>query len=42
MSLIILMRLMHIISGVAWAGGAFLLAGFVAPAVQKTGRMAAG
>lgn len=37
MYLLILMRLVHILSGVAWAGGAFMLAGFVTPAVQKSG-----
>ncbi len=35
--LIIIMRLIHIISGVAWAGGAFMMAGFVEPAVRRTG-----
>jgi len=35
--LIIIMRLIHILSGVAWAGGAFMLAGFVTPAAQKSG-----
>ena len=35
--LIIVMRLIHILAGVAWAGGAFMLAGFVTPAVQKSG-----
>ena len=35
--LIIIMRLVHVFAGVAWAGGAFLLAGFVTPAVQRSG-----
>ncbi|MCP4359275.1 MAG: hypothetical protein GY796_14780 [Chloroflexi bacterium] len=35
--LLILMRLTHILAGVAWAGGAFLLTGFVTPAAQKSG-----
>jgi uncharacterized membrane protein len=34
---LILMRVIHIFSSVAWAGGGFLLAGFVVPAAQKSG-----
>lgn len=37
MTLVLIMRVIHILSGVAWAGGAFMLAGFVTPAVQKSG-----
>jgi len=36
MTLVLLMRMIHILSGVAWAGGAFMLAGFVTPAIQQT------
>lgn len=35
--LTILMRLVHVVAGVCWAGGAFLLAGFVTPTVRETG-----
>lgn len=34
---IILLRLIHIIGGVFWAGSSFMLAGFVQPAVQGAG-----
>ncbi len=37
MTLVLIMRVIHILSGVAWAGGAFMLAGFVTPAVQQSG-----
>lgn len=37
MSLILIMRLVHIISGVTWAGGAFMLTTIVTPAVQASG-----
>lgn len=37
MSLIIIMRLLHIISGVIWAGGAIMLASVVTPAVMASG-----
>jgi uncharacterized membrane protein len=33
----VLLRLLHIIAGVFWAGSAFLLAGFISPAVRAAG-----
>jgi hypothetical protein len=35
--LMIILRLVHILCGVFWAGGTFLMAGFVTPAVVATG-----
>ncbi len=35
--LTVILRLVHVVAGVCWAGGAFLLAGFVTPTVQTTG-----
>ena len=37
MFLIVLMRLIHVVAGVAWAGGAFMLAGFVEPSARALG-----
>lgn len=36
-TLVILFRLMHILSGILWAGSTFMLAGFVEPASKATG-----
>jgi uncharacterized membrane protein len=36
-ALMILLRLVHILTGIFWAGGAFLMAGFVAPALRASG-----
>lgn len=35
--LLIVLRLIHVLSGVFWAGGAFALTGFVGPAVNQAG-----
>jgi hypothetical protein len=35
--LTLLLRLIHILAGVFWAGSAFLLAGFLVPTVRETG-----
>jgi uncharacterized membrane protein len=35
--MIILMRIIHVLSGVAWAGGTFLLASVVEPSARGTG-----
>jgi len=35
--LTLLLRLIHILAGVFWAGSAFFLAGFLIPAVRETG-----
>lgn len=40
--LTVMLRLVHVVAGVGWAGGAFLLAGFVTPTVQETGGAAGG
>lgn len=34
---VLLLRIIHIVGGAFWAGAAFLLTGFVAPAVNKAG-----
>ncbi|MGB3716048.1 MAG: hypothetical protein WA996_16605 [Candidatus Promineifilaceae bacterium] len=33
----VILRLIHIVSGIFWAGATFFLVGFVSPAVQATG-----
>jgi uncharacterized membrane protein len=35
--LLIVLRLIHVLGGVFWAGGAFALTGFIAPAVNQSG-----
>jgi hypothetical protein len=37
-SITIVLRLIHILAGIFWVGSAFLMAGFLVPAVQQTGR----
>jgi hypothetical protein len=37
-TLTIILRLIHILAGVFWAGTAFLMAGFLVPAMRATGR----
>jgi uncharacterized membrane protein len=37
-SVTIILRLIHILAGIFWVGSAFLMAGFLVPAVQQTGR----
>lgn len=37
-SLTIILRLIHILAGIFWVGAAILLAGFLVPAMQATGR----
>jgi hypothetical protein len=37
-SLTIILRLIHILAGVFWAGTAFLMAGFLVPTMRATGR----
>lgn len=34
----LLLRLIHILAGVFWAGAAFLMAGFIIPTMRETGR----
>jgi uncharacterized membrane protein len=36
-ALMLLLRLIHILAGVFWAGSAFVLAGFLIPTVRETG-----
>jgi uncharacterized membrane protein len=36
-TLTLLLRLIHILAGVFWAGSAFMLAGFLVPTVRETG-----
>ncbi len=36
-SITLLLRLIHILAGIFWVGGAFLLAGFLLPTVRATG-----
>jgi uncharacterized membrane protein len=36
-ALMLLLRLIHILAGVFWAGSAFILAGFLIPTVRETG-----
>jgi uncharacterized membrane protein len=40
-TLIIWLRFVHIVAGTFWVGGAFLIAGFIAPAVRAVGPAAA-
>jgi hypothetical protein len=37
-SLTLILRLIHILAGVFWAGSAFLMAGFLVPTMRATGR----
>jgi uncharacterized membrane protein len=37
-SITIMLRLIHILAGIFWVGSAFLMAGFLIPTVQQTGR----
>jgi hypothetical protein len=37
-ALMIILRLIHILAGVFWAGTAFLMAGFLVPTMRATGR----
>jgi uncharacterized membrane protein len=37
-SITIMLRLIHFLAGIFWVGSAFLMAGFLVPAVQQTGR----
>ena len=37
LAVIIVLRLLHVVGGVAWAGATFMLAGFVAPTIEELG-----